>query len=452
MISVMSQEMVRCLFNLIEGELESMYDISLYYEDSIKLKMYIYEPDVLRNILKEFNYKDAGSMMDYESYFPQEDTYDDSDIPADFNMFKRIAVSEKINSVVMYSSTSYRSVACMFIIDKDNFEKFIKKAKPYIQFEDSVNMLSQFDFKPKAKNEYFDIMPTKRRVEGRVVDVVKRKLEKENLVFDKTSQIYSVMTDIETFFTKETKKMYKSIDIPYKRGIIIYGDPGNGKSAMIREIIRTLNKRIVKIIINPSTRNITEVLSSLVEKMAGKECIIVIEDIDSLITDYNRSEFLNILDGINSKSGIYFIGTTNYPDKIDPAFMNRSGRFDRTYEIGNPNEIVRRAYFESHKIGNILKEFTLSKNPDNTLSILDMFTTASEGMSMANLKELIILTKTELVKEMNTATSIEEAVDSAAKILKDSREAHKKSHQKYKFNQSRRFDEYNEDDMYDDED
>jgi len=341
----------------------------------------------------------------------------------------------------------------MFIVSQDNFKKFITKAKNYIQFEDAVNMFSSVEFKPTEKNQYFEIIPSvKRRSEGPPVDVIKKKVKNENLIFDKESQIYTVMSDIELFFTKETKKMYKTIDIPYKRGIIIYGDPGNGKSAMIREIIRVLPKKIIKIIISPGTRNVTEILSSLVDKLDGKEAIIVIEDIDSLITSYNRSEFLNILDGVDSKSGIYFIGSTNYPDKIDPAFMNRSGRFDRTFEIGNPSEKVRKMYFENHNVSEILKEFRLSDDPENTLNVIDMFTKYSENMSMANLKELILSVKMELVKDLESSKTIEEAVKTCSKLLMDSKEKHTESHNKYKQSlNTRRFDEYNEDDMYEDD-
>lgn len=53
----------------------------------------------------------------------------------------------------------------------------------------------------------------------------------------------------------------------------------------------------------------------------------LIEDIDSMPASC-RSYFLNTLDGATSKEGMYLIGTTNYPEKIDPALMNRAGRFE----------------------------------------------------------------------------------------------------------------------------
>jgi len=453
MLNVASPAIINGMFELVDERLCMDYDIGVYEENSAKINIYIYSKEVLANILKEFKFKNIGSMDDYPGYFPKPDQYSETDIPTDMDYFQKVAISEKINSIVVYTGTSYGSYHCMFIVSQDNFKKFITKAKNYIQFEDAVNMFSSVEFKPTEKNQYFEIIPSvKRRSEGPPVDVIKKKVKNENLIFDKESQIYTVMSDIELFFTKETKKMYKTIDIPYKRGIIIYGDPGNGKSAMIREIIRVLPKKIIKIIISPGTRNVTEILSSLVDKLDGKEAIIVIEDIDSLITSYNRSEFLNILDGVDSKSGIYFIGSTNYPDKIDPAFMNRSGRFDRTFEIGNPSEKVRKMYFENHNVSEILKEFRLSDDPENTLNVIDMFTKYSENMSMANLKELILSVKMELVKDLESSKTIEEAVKTCSKLLMDSKEKHTESHNKYKQSlNTRRFDEYNEDDMYEDD-
>jgi ATP-dependent 26S proteasome regulatory subunit len=81
----------------------------------------------------------------------------------------------------------------------------------------------------------------------------------------------------------------------------------------------------------------------------------VIEDIDSMPSSV-RSVFLNVLDGATSKEGIFIIGTTNYPEKIDPALMNRSGRFDRAYEIKVPTKELRYQYLQKKKITRILSD------------------------------------------------------------------------------------------------
>jgi transitional endoplasmic reticulum ATPase len=58
-------------------------------------------------------------------------------------------------------------------------------------------------------------------------------------------------------------------------------------------------------------------------------CVVILEDLDSLITDYNRSFFLNQVDGLHNNDGLLLIGTTNHFDRLDPGLSTRPSRFDR---------------------------------------------------------------------------------------------------------------------------
>lgn len=58
-------------------------------------------------------------------------------------------------------------------------------------------------------------------------------------------------------------------------------------------------------------------------------CIVVLEDLDSLINDGNRSFFLNQVDGIEGNDGLLLIGTTNHFERLDPGLSTRPSRFDR---------------------------------------------------------------------------------------------------------------------------
>ena len=55
----------------------------------------------------------------------------------------------------------------------------------------------------------------------------------------------------------------------------------------------------------------------------------ILEDLDSLINDGNRSFFLNQLDGLENNDGLLVIGSTNHYDRLDPAITKRPSRFDR---------------------------------------------------------------------------------------------------------------------------
>lgn len=65
-------------------------------------------------------------------------------------------------------------------------------------------------------------------------------------------------------------------------------------------------------------------------------CLLVFEDLDSLITEESRSFFLNEVDGMESNDGIMMIGSTNYLEKLDAGITKRPSRFDRKYHFDLP--------------------------------------------------------------------------------------------------------------------
>ena len=75
-------------------------------------------------------------------------------------------------------------------------------------------------------------------------------------------------------------------------------------------------------------------------------CLLVLEDIDSLVSDDLKSFFLNEVDGLESNDGIMMIGSTNYLDRLDPGISKRPSRFDRKYHFALPGIAERVQYCE----------------------------------------------------------------------------------------------------------
>src|SRR5207237_7749294 len=75
-------------------------------------------------------------------------------------------------------------------------------------------------------------------------------------------------------------------------------------------------------------------------------CVLVLEDIDALVTDANRSLFLNELDGFASNEGLLVVATTNHAERLDPALAQRPSRFDRKYVFELPSLLLRARWLE----------------------------------------------------------------------------------------------------------
>ena len=53
-------------------------------------------------------------------------------------------------------------------------------------------------------------------------------------------------------------------------------------------------------------------------------CVLIFEDLDSLVTKHKRSFFLNEMDGFAGNDGILALATTNHPEKLDPAILTHA--------------------------------------------------------------------------------------------------------------------------------
>lgn len=181
---------------------------------------------------------------------------------------------------------------------------------------------------------------------NRQLEPVSRAVSRDDVIMpDEIKQ--DIYRSLDRFF-EEDRSFYQKYDIPYKRGILLYGHPGNGKTTLVKSIAGSVPGPVAywQITEYTNSESIEEVFEAAGRMMP---MVLVIEDIDSMPAE-SRSFFLNTLDGATSKEGIFLIGTTNYPEKIDPGLMNRAGRFDRAYEINLPDEKLRLEFFRRKRL------------------------------------------------------------------------------------------------------
>jgi transitional endoplasmic reticulum ATPase len=157
--------------------------------------------------------------------------------------------------------------------------------------------------------------------------------------------------DTLIFWRKSINKL--GIDVP--KGIILYGEPGVGKTSLVFSLSKQYNIQLFKISsIDIHSGDGEKKLCDLFKQASDislkedKPCIILIDELDSVgpnrETDPSSSsivaQLLTLMDGFKKRDQLIIIGTTNRINAIDPA-LRRPGRFDREIRIGVPDLLQR---------------------------------------------------------------------------------------------------------------
>lgn len=188
-----------------------------------------------------------------------------------------------------------------------------------------------------------------------------------------------VLTEIQKFWDREN--IFQEYDLTYKRGIILYGPPGSGKSCTVQLVMHDVVERGGIVLEFGDPYMFVDGLRALRKIQPHTPVVAIMEDLDSLLESYNESEILNILDGVNDVHKVVFLATTNYPNKLGHRIMNRPSRFDKRFRIGFPSAGARKMYFE-HLIG---------EHNINKLDIdLKKWIKDTDRLSIAHLKELFV--------------------------------------------------------------
>lgn len=159
--------------------------------------------------------------------------------------------------------------------------------------------------------------------------------------------------------------VYEKIGANFPRGVVLYGDPGTGKTLLAKALagesganfIATNGSEFGSMFVGVSTLKIKRLFA---KARAMAPCVLFIDEIDAVggkrmnegsaaarEMGSTLNQLLVQMDGFENNNGVIVVAATNRLDSLDPALL-RSGRFDRRIQVGKPNLKEREQILKIH--------------------------------------------------------------------------------------------------------
>lgn len=205
-------------------------------------------------------------------------------------------------------------------------------------------------------------------------------LSTDDIIEFDDSPTKQVIEEIEYFWNN--KDRFKKHGYLHKRGILMHGEPGSSKTTTVKILINKIIERGGIAIYADNPDRTSETLHMLRQIEPDKPIILVMEDLEVLCehNTHNENLWLSILDGETQVDNVVYLATTNYIERLDKRFIDRPSRFDVIVPVNMPTANVRATYFSM-------------KIPDVSDELLIELVNATENMSVAHLKEVVISTQ-----------------------------------------------------------
>jgi cell division protease FtsH len=201
-------------------------------------------------------------------------------------------------------------------------------------------------------------------------------MNKEPLIRVEGSACDHVTSDVNNFWGR--RHLFEQHGFNHKRGILLWGPPGSGKSSICRLVMQDVIQQggVVFRFRHPTTFVMGMSAFRLIQP--DTPVVVLMEDVESILNSFSESEILNILDGVHDIQHVIYLATTNYPEMLGERIRNRPSRFDRRIHVGYPSEEARLSYLQYL--------FSKVDSPPD----LSAWASSTPGFTFAHLKELFI--------------------------------------------------------------
>ena len=249
-----------------------------------------------------------------------------------------------------------------------NSETRTKHLVQYKDFDNEIIPIGDAKLIPKLLPGIYDVRET---MSGIVLS--KKDIRSDDILKFEDSRYNKVVEEVSKFWTLNER--YSQYGLCHKRGILLYGEPGTGKSCLLKQIMDEAVSKNSVVLMSKSMYSMLSALKSIREIEKDTNILVILEDMDEYC-NYEEKRILELFDGNDIVDRVLFLGTTNYINRLPPRIL-RPGRFDTKMEVVNPPAEGRRAYFK-HKLKSESDEY-ISKLVD-----------ATDNFSFAELREFLV--------------------------------------------------------------
>lgn len=209
------------------------------------------------------------------------------------------------------------------------------------------------------------------------IKLMKMNFSTEDLFRFTDSNLDKVVSHIEDFWSFKDK--FNEFGFPHRRGILLYGPPGSGKTCAIKLIVKQVIENGGIAMQFEEANWFSYAMQAFRKVQPETPVVVVMEDLDALLNAHDESVILNLLDGVAGFENIVYLATTNYPEELDPRIKNRPSRFDRRFEIGLPQLSTRHEYIT----------FLANKVSNNNINVNE-WAEKTDRLTLAHIKDLFI--------------------------------------------------------------
>jgi hypothetical protein len=244
---------------------------------------------------------------------------------------------------VHYDATKQKTVveaACPDPVAAESFvTEVVRRSDAQSMYRNRVLALR---FEPATRDQYGDVEQPERL---RVLFAPEPEVGADDVVMDESVRqlLWRNVIDLQ-----RRRDLLKAHGVPIRRGVILHGPPGTGKTFATRYLCAQLPATTRIVVAGSALQQVTAIfaLARLLQPS-----LVILEDVDLVFTtrDINiqgsiLGELLDQMDGLRPHEDVGFVLTTNAIDRIEAAIKDRPGRISQCIHLGAPGRELRRRY------------------------------------------------------------------------------------------------------------